>query len=417
MKGFRIWFDPPAFSWGRVLRIAGLWAALVLAVALPITRTVPEPPRTTIRFSDTAPTAVAAATAIARAIPAQAASGPSPPASALTSRTEVFTACGGTPIPLVTNGVPDFSKLAGADVERARQSLLADLRRSGDPWLSAAALFIDTLGARSTPCAEASCAADDGRRISRDPLQPLQALVRMAEASSDPRMQALAMSACRGVASTDTACGRLSVERWAQLDPANAVPWVFVAAGAQARNDTAALGQAMQRIAQATHSDSGWGRLPAALAAHVPPSDAALPAVMKLVNQVIGVQSTALVPSYQPLNAYCSEEALRDSARREQCDDIAQVLAMRSTALTDRVVGLGMARRLGWPAPRLDALQEEIDAVTKATAAEMPGGVEMLSCDGARRTLAHLVEVGRVGEMEAGQRAFNRCCASPPPRR
>jgi hypothetical protein len=28
----RIRFDPPAFSWGRVLRIGGLWLALTLVV-------------------------------------------------------------------------------------------------------------------------------------------------------------------------------------------------------------------------------------------------------------------------------------------------------------------------------------------------------------------------------------------------
>ena len=32
----RIWFDPPAFSWGRVLRIGALWLALVLLLLLPL---------------------------------------------------------------------------------------------------------------------------------------------------------------------------------------------------------------------------------------------------------------------------------------------------------------------------------------------------------------------------------------------
>jgi hypothetical protein len=32
----RIWFDPPAFSWGRVLRIGALWFALVLVLLAPL---------------------------------------------------------------------------------------------------------------------------------------------------------------------------------------------------------------------------------------------------------------------------------------------------------------------------------------------------------------------------------------------
>jgi hypothetical protein len=36
----RIWFDPPAFSWGRVLRIGLLWSAAVLMVLVPVLLTV-----------------------------------------------------------------------------------------------------------------------------------------------------------------------------------------------------------------------------------------------------------------------------------------------------------------------------------------------------------------------------------------
>jgi hypothetical protein len=38
----RIWFDPPAFSWGRVLRIGALWSALVLVLLVPLLVTVDE---------------------------------------------------------------------------------------------------------------------------------------------------------------------------------------------------------------------------------------------------------------------------------------------------------------------------------------------------------------------------------------
>jgi len=44
----RIWFDPPAFSWGRVLRIGGLWFALVLvlmALWMAVEDDRPSPPQ------------------------------------------------------------------------------------------------------------------------------------------------------------------------------------------------------------------------------------------------------------------------------------------------------------------------------------------------------------------------------------
>ncbi len=415
MKRLRIWFDPPTFSWGRVLRIGGLWAAVVLAVALPITRMAPEPPRATPRFSETAPTAVAAARAVAPGVPAAVLETPSGAASAATSAHSDVQVCGGLRVPVAADGTPDLSGISGPEADRARQALLANLRGSGEPWLAAAAMFIETMNGRVPAiCSEPGCPTGEAPR-SRTAV--LQALARMAEASSDPRIHAIAMSACGGVASGDPACKRLSTERWAQLDPFNAVPWMFVAAEAQTGHDSHRLDQAMQRIAQAWNSDTGWGLLPGELAAHAPPAEAALPAVMKLVHEVIGVQSAALLPPYAPVHAYCGEEALREPGRRELCDDIAQVLVAKSTAMTDRVVGLGLATRLGWPAARLETLRKDIEAVTKVSATEMPGGVEMLSCEGGRRTLAHLVEVGRAGEMEAGLRAFSRCCAAPPPPR
>jgi hypothetical protein len=238
----------------------------------------------------------------------------------------------------------------------------------------------------------------------------------MAETSSDPRIHAIAVSACRGAMSTDPACAPLSAERWALLDPNNAVPWMFVARNAKAHNDLASLDHAMERIAVATQSDNGAGVLPAALATHVP-SDAELPAMMKLVYDVLEAQSGALLPPYQLFDSYCSEDAMRETAREERCENIALLFATRSTTVTDRETGLQLATQLRWPPSRLGCRLAARRAAPEASAAEMPRGAEMLSCQGARRTLAHLAEIGRSGEVGAALSAFNRCCATPlPPR-
>lgn len=414
MKRLRIWFDPPAFSWGRVLRIASLWAAVALVVALPIKRTAPDGTQaSTPHTLRAAPTAVAAATAVAPIRPASSSGESAQPASAPVSSQPDVATCGGLRVRLAADGTPDLSQLSDAEVDRARQSLLGSLRRSGEPWLAAAALFIEALHDRSVSCSEPSC---NGADTLQARLGAIQALARMAQTSNDPRIHAIALSACRGTVSNDPACAALSAESWALLDPTNAAPWMFVARNAQARADAAGLDHAMERIAQATHSDTGSGLLPAALAAHVP-SDTELRAVMKIVHDVIEAQSGALLPPYHPFDAYCSDEALREPERPERCEDIALLLATRSMMVSDREAGLHLATQLGWPAEQLQALQEDIEAVKKATAAEMPAGADRLSCEGARRTLAHLGEVGRSGEMAAGLSAFSRCCAAPPPPR
>ena len=109
----RIWFDPPAFSWGRVIRIGVLWLALVLVLLTPLLMTVDEERRPPageplpLRVARVAPAAVAPS---ARPAPSAAMSRPRPvadapaataakPASAVPAARTVE-ACGGTRITL-----------------------------------------------------------------------------------------------------------------------------------------------------------------------------------------------------------------------------------------------------------------------------------------------------------------------------
>ena len=75
----RIWFDPPAFSWGRVLRIGALWFALVLVLLAPLLMPADEERRPPVPSVE--PGALHGASAPATAVAVRSASGPAAVAS------------------------------------------------------------------------------------------------------------------------------------------------------------------------------------------------------------------------------------------------------------------------------------------------------------------------------------------------
>ncbi|HEV7914848.1 MAG TPA: hypothetical protein VGP22_13865 [Albitalea sp.] len=410
MAGPRIWFDPPAFSWGRVVRIGLLWAGLVLVFMLPALQNdpgVPAPapvavPAVSLRVAASAPRPPVA-TRPATVVAAVASAPLRTPAAA-----GEMPVCGGARLKLRSDGHADLAALAAADGGRVRQRIVSAIRRGGQEWDEAAALFLElTTGARVPPadceggnCSDSTRAATTARR--------LDGLANLALASRDPRLHMLAFNACvwsRQPAQSE-ACRAVSVERWTQLDPNNAVPWLFLASKAAQKRDGAALADAMQHVAHATHSDSGWGVLPGMVATNAPPEDAAVPATLQLLTEAVGVQTVLSVPSYQPTLEFCKDDALRDPARRQTCGEVAEVLATKSTTLTDRRMGAVLGKRTGWPAERSDSVKTELDAVGQVMGSRIAQGTELLACEGARRSIAYYREVGQVGEIEAARRAI-----------
>ncbi|HEX6707057.1 MAG TPA: hypothetical protein VF169_20030 [Albitalea sp.] len=387
----RIWFDPPAFSWGRVIRIGLLWLALVVVVfSLPSPQPDPPPPPAP------APTAVLPARVLAPAparAPASVAAVP-PPRAAAPRIATLPTMPGAASLPAEPAACAVARGRAAGDAARVRERIVAAVRGRGGEWPEAAALFIESGAGRSAPdsCDGAACA----RRV--------DTLARMAASTGDPHVYMLAVAACHAVAKPQPgACQGVVVERWAQLDPDNAVPWLAVATKAQQGKDPAAQAEAMHRVARASRSDSGWGQLPQLIAAHVPSDDASLPATLQLLGDVTAQEATAL-PSYSAALDFCRDDALRDANRRQTCAEVAEVLATRSTTVLDRAMGAALGKRLGWPADRLEALRIERDAVAQfvSTRSADPAA----SCDSMRRTLTWLRDMGQVGEVPAARRGI-----------
>jgi hypothetical protein len=108
------------------------------------------------------------------------------------------------------------------------------------------------------------------------------------------------------------------------------------------------------------------------------------------------------------LSTYCDARALASANRRDTCDKIATLLVDRSRTLLGRSVGAGLAKRLDWSPARLAAVDEEVNAARAVEArAELPS-TEPLGCNVVRGTLLRMVEVGRLGEVEALRRRFAR---------
>lgn len=298
--------------------------------------------------------------------------------------------CGGARVKVDARGEPeDAQMLTFAMTHEARQRTLAAMSSSSDALTRAAALFLAPAWRELAPA-------------SRD------TLARTAASTADPRLYALAMHACgASAAAQDGACQMLSAAQWARLDPANAVPWMFVADAASSGGDAGALNEAMYRIAQASRSDAGERLVSALVLAHVPTADASLPGSVHLMHEVIDTLSAWSVPRYT-VTRFCDDTQLHDPNGRQTCADMAEVLAMKSTHMLDQRQGADIGRRLGWAEERNASFNAERDAIGVGVASSLRVGGSTLGCEWARRNLAYLHEVAAYGPLGAGRRVVQR---------
>jgi hypothetical protein len=103
-----------------------------------------------------------------------------------------------------------------------------------------------------------------GARIrGREVRERVEQMARLAVASQDPYVYAMAIEACHGLGAAELgSCRLLSRAQWVRLDPDNAVPWQALAAEARERDEPQAADAALQLAARARHSDVHAGWLP-----------------------------------------------------------------------------------------------------------------------------------------------------------
>lgn len=263
----------------------------------------------------------------------------------------------------------------------------------------AAALKVETLMLASTDERVRAAALLMGARPRRDAGARIDRLARLAAVSQDSVVYAIALEACTGWSSVDAGnCALLNRAQWARLDPDNAQAWLALAQEAQQRHDMVGEDEAMYRAAHARGSDTRVGLLPNLV-------DEALGAQTPLLLRTLALRASwSMQPALELSHAgqayaYCSANAVADANRRGTCEAMAEALSLRSTSLSDLGIGLAIGRNVGWPTQRLQALQQEQEAISEAGGL-LANGVDF-SCEAVDRMQGWTRRIGARGELQA----------------
>jgi hypothetical protein len=252
------------------------------------------------------------------------------------------------------------ARVVGALASPTTMRWIAALEDSGDLRARASGLLLEGLisdGITAQPMSETN----------RDEL------VQLASGSSDAAVYAMALWACRTTTEgADPACGRLSLERWAAMDPDNAMPWLALATKARARGDAAAESVAFRHAAQ-THRSDGYSDYLLRSAESAIPADATALVRSFLFIEVNGVEAAMLFP-YNILSTHCSDAALADDRVRTECGALAEVLVSHGETLIEPGIGANLGARLGWPPERVAALSMHHKALLQAETLAAPAG-------------------------------------------
>lgn len=210
-------------------------------------------------------------------------------------------------------------------------------------------------------------------------------LADIASRSTDPVLYGFVLRTCGHVRSEGSSCRLLSPAQWSRLDPGNAAPWFEVLAGATAARDSAALNEALHRIATSDRNVGYEGVMPRVILDHAPAGDRGALIAWLLGVDAVGIEA-AWVRYYSAVSASCSSNALKDANRRQVCSAVAELMVERSGDRLDQSVGLALGERLGWPTDRTDRLRGESQAYSAALAQTLTADEDM-ACTSVHRNL------------------------------
>jgi len=290
--------------------------------------------------------------------------------------------------------------------ELAASALPADHALGLYVQMAAAAVDIHAQFARQNPqCAQdPSCGTREDAALLQGARPYLDGLAAAAAANNDPAAYGLAYLSCTGTdAAAAGACAQISARQWAQIEPQNALPWLFVAGEAGRQLQAPLVADAVFRASRAQGIDSHWHLYAKLLSAGALQGQGA-----DVRNDValaaMGMAAATRFAPYQPVFSYCAGDALADPNRRQVCDDLANVLTERSDTSTALQVGTRLGERLGWPAPRLDELRARRDAYYQLAFDRI--GSDPDSCASLERQRAWIAETLDYGETGAARRAL-----------
>lgn len=261
-------------------------------------------------------------------------------------------------------------ELASAELDRAglaaHAAAVQRLRTSADPVQQAAGLFILSSprltgmeGCQGGDCSQAL------KRLDQAAVAPLAELATLARDTPSARVYGWAWNACsmaRHKGWAPPACVGLNPQRWAQLAPDSAWPWLAQATQARLAGDVAGELGAMHRAAGATNwrSESG-GLLRLLLAAQAPGQAAQVQRQTDL--HALLTEVGALGMNLGGVGSYCGKPL--DANRQQTCTAIAERLLTQADSLLHLGIGIGVAERSGWPAAKVAALRDESARLTQ----------------------------------------------------
>jgi hypothetical protein len=229
------------------------------------------------------------------------------------------------------------------------------LSSSGDPRRQAIALALTNADPRGEVVDPEELAS--GSEPSKD-TPANNNLVLLATETSDPAIYSLAIGQCRNIVSGDMAsgpCQALSWEHWASIDPDNGMPWLWIAARAEGAGDQPGVETALAKAATASRFDSYASELSAVALGAVPGGSA------PLEKAVAGGDVISMLRVGTPVGlvSMCSQSAIQQPLRKQQCSAIATTLAKEGSTYFDLAMASSLANRLGFPEETRAALVAE----------------------------------------------------------
>lgn len=253
------------------------------------------------------------------------------------------------------------------------------LRASRDPYANAVAIWLNI------PLDEqADGAVSEAERRRR--------LAALANATTDPRIYALAFRTCRG--SSEDGCHVLSARRWAELDADNAMPWAFLLEEAATRGDVSGQEEAMFHMAAARGlADRELAQVQPVIGS----SDGSagdLMAAEGLSTMAIGI--AAAWPWPKALMGHCDAAAIADANRAQLCAKFADVMFDHADSFIGRLSGASLTRRLTGDASRGATANAELTLWNAAWARP-----KEVTCDTVKGQLTLLTQAANGGPQAA----------------
>lgn len=229
------------------------------------------------------------------------------------------------------------------------------------------------------------------------------ALLRLAQTSRDPAAYRLAYLYCQPArARGDLACQSLTAAEWARRDPADGSAWLRAADEAERLGDLAARDDALLRAARSSRLSDGWSEDLFPLLTHAQ-IEAASPKVQAAWWSTTQLLTGDLPPPHQAVAATCLRASQPEPARRALCRELASVMLNHDPSVMGRQLGLGLARRVDWPADDYARRRDETRAMQwlQRDAAFNPAGADGCArVDALRRQLAARGARGEVAELQ-----------------